>query len=79
MILPDQVDLAVEITAALDFDDAIAFQIFDEVRFFVAIGIERYLVVVAADAPGPLIRTASAAAMSGYAVRVPVAGGSCER
>lgn len=78
VILLDQIDPPVEISVALDLDDSIAFHVFDKVRFPVAVGIDRYLVLIAADAPDPLVGPAVAAAMSDDSVRAPVAGEKCE-
>jgi len=72
------IDLPVDIPVALDHNDSMAFHVLDKIRFPVFVGIDRYLILIAAHAPGPLVGTTLAAAMSSDAVSGSVAGEQCE-
>ena len=70
-ILLVQIDPAVEIAVALGRGHSTATQIFEQVGLPAAIGVERYLVLVGADAADPLVRRALTAAIIGGAEKIP--------
>src|SRR5580704_13809665 len=72
-VLLNQVGLAIGVAIAFDLDDGVAFDGFDDVRFPIAVGIDRYLVFVFADPQHPLIGSAVGSAMSDDAIRAAIA------
>ncbi len=72
-IFLDQIDLAIKIPIAFDFDNLIIFIGFDDVRAPVAIGIDGNLESVLVDPVNPLVRAPVAATVCDRAVGFPAA------
>jgi len=78
-VLLDKVNLAIKVPVALYLHQDVSLDGFNQIRAAVAIGIDQYLVFVAAAAHYPLVRTPVATAMGYGTVRPVIAGEERER